>query len=62
MPSFLGVDSENAAHRIAVNWESRGQLHEGVYIPKRNTASDFNYLAGASLTIRVILKVWSCVF
>ncbi|RZA05556.1 MAG: hypothetical protein EOP11_12540 [Proteobacteria bacterium] len=45
-PAFLGINSENAAHRIAVEWEANGSKHEGVYIPKRSTASAFNYLAG----------------
>jgi hypothetical protein len=45
-PAFLGIDSENAAHRIAVEWEMNGKNFEGVYIPKRNTASSFNFYAG----------------
>ncbi|WP_413290762.1 DUF2071 domain-containing protein [Bdellovibrio sp. HCB337] len=48
-PSFFGIDSENAAHRIAVEWESKDQKHEGVFIPKRNTASQFNYWAGGRI-------------
>lgn len=48
-PPFLGVDSENAAHRIAVEWESDGEKHEGVFIPKRSTASRFNYLTGGRI-------------
>lgn len=49
VPSFLGIDSENAAHRIAVEWEVNGQKFEGVYIPKRNTASRFNYVTGGRI-------------
>jgi hypothetical protein len=45
-PSQFGIDSENAAHRIAVEWDLNGEKFEGVYIPKRNTSSRFNYLAG----------------
>ncbi len=48
-PAFLGVDSENAAHRIAVEWERNGEKHEGVFIPKRSTASRFNYLTGGRI-------------
>lgn len=47
MPDFLGIYSENAAHRIAVNWQDRqGRMKEGVYIPRRDTGSLLNYLAG----------------
>ncbi len=49
VPPIIGVDSENAAHRIAVEWEVKGQKFEGVYIPKRNTASRFNYFAGGRI-------------
>ena len=39
-PEFVGVSSENAAHRIAVEWESEnGETNEGVYIPRRDTDS-----------------------
>lgn len=46
LPDFLGVSSENGAHRIAVEWEENGALKEGVYIPRRDTSSRFNALAG----------------
>src|SRR5476651_2639127 len=29
LPSFLGISSENAAHRIAVEWDENGQTKEG---------------------------------
>jgi hypothetical protein len=45
-PAALGVQSENAAHRIAVEWEERGELREGVYIPRRDTNCRFNSLLG----------------
>jgi hypothetical protein len=42
-----GWASENAAHRIAVEWTGEdGQHHEGVYIPRRDTASLTNALLG----------------
>lgn len=41
-----GIASENAAHRIAVEWQENGQLREGVFIPRRDTSSRLNYLAG----------------
>ncbi len=42
----VGIRSENAAHRIAVNWESSGRTVSGVYIPRRDTDSILNSLAG----------------
>jgi len=48
-PKFLGVRSENAAHRIAVEWDSNGQLKHGVYIPRRDTSSRLNALVGGRL-------------
>src|SRR4051812_8527980 len=46
MPAFLGVGSENGAHRIAVEWHENGELIEGVYIPRKDTSSLFNTVAG----------------
>lgn len=46
VPKWLGLESENAAHRIAVEWEVDGRPHEGVYIPRRDTSSRLNLLAG----------------
>jgi hypothetical protein len=46
MPSWLGFNSENAAHRIAVAWNQNGQEMEGVYIPRRDTNSWFNKTLG----------------
>lgn len=42
VPSWLGLQSENAAHRIAVTWQQDGEIKEGVYIPRRDTNSWFN--------------------
>lgn len=41
-PVWLGLSSENAAHRIAVEWKQDGELREGVFIPRRDTNSWFN--------------------
>lgn len=50
IPAFLGLTSENAAHRIAVEWnEADGSLREGVYIPRRDTGSRLNALTGGRL-------------
>ena len=48
-PSLLGLSSENAAHRIAVTWDDESGAHEGVYIPRRDTGSLVNHLAGGRL-------------
>jgi hypothetical protein len=49
MPSFFGVSSENAAHRIAVEWDESGEIKQGVYIPRRDTSSRLNTLVGGRL-------------
>lgn len=46
LPAFLGIGSENGAHRIAVEWEENGVLKEGVFIPRRDSSSMLNHLAG----------------
>jgi len=47
VPSVLGMSSENAAHRIAVRWnDDAGVEREGVFIPRRDTGSVLNALAG----------------
>lgn len=46
VPSLFGIDSENAAHRIAVEWERDGRTEEGVFIPRRDTGSLFNKTFG----------------
>jgi hypothetical protein len=48
-PEFLGLNSENAAHRIAVEWDENGETREGVFIPRRDTDSALNSLAGGTL-------------
>jgi hypothetical protein len=48
-PRWCGISSENAAHRIAVEWEEEGRLQEGVYIPRRDTGSRLNHLAGGRI-------------
>jgi hypothetical protein len=50
LPSLFGFSSENAAHRIAVKWEDDdGTTKEGVFIPRRDTDSRLNALAGGHL-------------
>lgn len=55
VPQFLGATSENAAHRIAVEWESGSQSEgsrqkrNGVYVPRRDTSSSLFAFAGGRL-------------
>jgi hypothetical protein len=46
VPAWLGLGSENAAHRIAVEWVQDGEPREGVFIPRRDTNSAFNRTFG----------------
>ena len=46
LPKAIGISSENGAHRIAVEWIENGHKKEGVYIPRRDTSSRLNALAG----------------
>jgi len=52
-PKFLtipwGLGSENAAHRIAVEWDANGGTKHGVYIPRRDTNSRLNSWAGGKV-------------
>jgi len=49
LPPALGLTSENAAHRIAVEWERNGEHRQGVFIPRRDTSSRLNSLVGGHL-------------
>ena len=49
LPIPWGICSENAAHRIAVEWDANGDTVEGVYIPRRDSNSMLNSLAGDRL-------------
>ena len=46
LPAFLGIASENAAHRFAVEWTDADGSHEGVFVPRRDTGSWLNHWAG----------------
>ena len=48
-PDFIGISSENGAHRIAVEWTENGETKEGVFIPRRDTSSYLNSLAGGRI-------------
>jgi hypothetical protein len=49
IPGFIGIASENAAHRLAVEWDDAGETKEGVFIPRRDTDSLLNQIAGGRL-------------
>lgn len=49
LPLPIGISSENAAHRIAVEWDTDKGLQTGVYITRRDTSSVLNALAGGRL-------------
>lgn len=49
VPSWLGLRSENAAHRIAVEWDQEDGVKEGVFIPRRDTNSSFNKAFGGTV-------------
>ncbi|HXT11416.1 MAG TPA: DUF2071 domain-containing protein [Candidatus Angelobacter sp.] len=53
LPSFVGLNSENAAHRIAVEWDENGTTREGVFIPRRDTNARLNRLVGGTLFLGV---------
>lgn len=46
LPAWLGISSENAAHRVAVAWDDNGIVKEGVYVRRRDTSSRLNAWAG----------------
>lgn len=49
LPDFVGVSSENGAHRIAIEWDEAGVIKSGVYIPRRDTSLKLNTLLGGRL-------------
>src|SRR5258705_10642442 len=44
IPESIGLNSENAAHRVAVLWDEDGVTREGVFISRRDTNSQLNHL------------------
>jgi hypothetical protein len=49
-PSWLGISSENAAHRTAVEWEADGTVRGGVFVRRRDTNSWLSALGGGRLS------------
>ena len=49
MPEIIGLNSENAAHRVAVTWDEEGVPCEGVFISRRDTGSKISHLLGGRI-------------
>ncbi len=49
LPDFVGISSENGAHRFAVEWDEDGEVKQGVFIPRRDTSLKLNALAGGRI-------------
>jgi len=50
LPSIAGISSENSAHRIAVEWQDdNGGIQDGVFVPRRDTDSRLNSIAGGRI-------------
>ena len=49
LPATLGLTSENAAHPVAVEWDTPEGPATGVYIPRRDTSSRLGALLGGRL-------------
>ena len=49
VPGLFGLRSENAAHRIAVEWDTPDGVATGVYIPRRDSGSFTNVVIGGRL-------------
>lgn len=48
-PEIVGLNSENADHRVAVTWVEDDQEREGVFISRRDTNSQINHLLGGRI-------------
>lgn len=49
LPGWAGMRTENAAHRVAAEWNGTGGRQSGVYIPRRDSDSAATVLAGGRL-------------
>jgi hypothetical protein len=49
LPAAVGLTSENAAHRVAVCWDTADGPVTGVYVPRRDTSSRLAALAGGRI-------------
>jgi hypothetical protein len=49
LPAALGLTTENAAHRVAVEWDDKGGRRTGVFIPRRDSDSRLTVLLGGRI-------------
>jgi uncharacterized protein YqjF (DUF2071 family) len=49
VPSWAGLRTENAAHRIAIEWDGVSGRQTGVYIPRGDSDSVVTFLVGGRL-------------
>ena len=49
MPEIIGLNSENAAHRVAVLWDEDSDVREGVFIARRDSNSRISHLLGGRI-------------
>ncbi len=49
MPAVVGFRTENAAHRVAIEWDGPTGPRRGVYIPRRDTSSRLTTMVGGRL-------------
>lgn len=49
LPAWLGMTTENAAHRVAVEWDTEDGVRRWVYIPWRDTDSVVTAVVGGRL-------------
>jgi hypothetical protein len=49
LPAWLGIGSENAAHRTAVEWDDDRVVSEGVFVRRRDTSSWLNTITGGRI-------------
>lgn len=49
LPEIVGLNSENAAHRVAVVWDEDDESREGVFISRRDTDSQVAHIAGGRI-------------
>ena len=49
LPAWVGIASENAAHRMAVEWDAHGEIHQGVFVRRRDTSAWLNAWAGGRI-------------
>jgi hypothetical protein len=49
LPSFVGISSENLAHRVAIEWDEGTSVRDGVFVFRRDTDSLVNHYAGGRI-------------